>query len=214
METLVLIAAAALPLATARSFSSIGQQGRRSARNRGRDRPLPRLNGVSRPLRTCHAGEYSRMAPRFEVSASVYHRHRQSAPRGIQNAAILSEWIGARRLESTGKESAAGNPEPATAHPSSGDLAGARITRHRGSMRRHRRREQTFAPRNGDIHPPRSGKNANPHPGRTGACREHGEDAHRPHLRETRHRQSSGDDEPRLRHHQRRRRRGTPPAPT
>ena len=87
----------------------------------------------------------------------------------------------------------------------------ARITRHRGSMRRHRSREQAFAPRNGDIHPPRSGKNANPHPGRTGACREHGENAHRPHLRETRHRQSSGDDGPRLRRHRRGRPRGKPP---
>ena len=44
-------------------------------------------------------------------------------------AAILSEWIGARRLESTEKESAAGNPEPTTAHPSSGDLTGEHVSR-------------------------------------------------------------------------------------
>ena len=43
-------------------------------------------------------------------------------------------------------ESAAGNPEPTTAHPFKRRSHGrARITRHRGSMRRHRSREQACA---------------------------------------------------------------------
>ena len=61
----------------------MGQRGRRSARDRGRGRLLPRLNSVSCPLRTRHAGEDNRMAPRFEVSASVHHRHRRSVSRGV-----------------------------------------------------------------------------------------------------------------------------------
>ena len=61
----------------------MGQRGRRSARDRGRGRLLPRLNSVSCPLRTRHTGEDNRMAPRFEVSASVHHRHRRSVSRGV-----------------------------------------------------------------------------------------------------------------------------------